>query len=373
MNILIVEPFLTGSHKAWAEEYAKHSSHEVDLLGLEGRHWKWRMHGGAVTLAKYFLEYELEPDLILATDMLDLTTFLALTREKTAGIPVAIYFHENQLSYPWSEDDPDPGLERDVHYGFINYTSALAADAVLFNSAFHMTSFLSELPGLLSAFPDYNEPETVGEILGKSSILPLGVDLAALDEYRVERDHGSAPLILWNHRWEYDKNPEGFFEALFALADEGLEFEVAVLGESFSKYPPVFDEARKRLGERIVQFGYAEDFAEYARWLWRADIIPGTSNHDFFGASVVQAIHCGCVPLLPDRLAFPEHLPEEMKGRFLYSGREGLISRLRDLISEHPVSADPELSEFVKRYDWENMSKIYDGKFARMSNIDGGA
>jgi glycosyltransferase involved in cell wall biosynthesis len=364
MNILIVEPFLTGSHKSWAEEYARHSSHKVDILGLEGRHWKWRMHGGAVTLARYFLEYGLSPDLILATDMLDLTTFLALTREKTAGTPVAIYFHENQLSYPWSDDDPDPGLERDVHYGFINYTSALAASPVLFNSAYHLTSFLSGLSGMLAAFPDYNETESAAEILGKSTVLPLGVDLSALDKYRVERDPGSPPLILWNHRWEYDKNPEDFFRALFTLTDEGLEFEVAVLGESFSKYPPVFDEARKRLGNRIVQSGYAEDFAEYARWLWRADILPVTSNHDFFGASVVQAIHCGCFPLLPDRLAFPEHLPGDLRERFLYSSTEDLITRLRALIVEHPVTADPALREFVGKYDWKNMAKIYDEKFS---------
>ncbi len=367
MNILIVEPFLTGSHKAWVEEYARHSSHEVDVLGLEGRHWKWRMHGGAVTLARYFLENELDPDLILATDMLDLTTFLALTREKTAGIPVAIYFHENQLSYPWSEDDPDPGLKRDVHYGFINYTSALVADAVLFNSAYHLTSFISELSGLLAAFPDYNEPESAGEILAKSSVLPLGVDLVALDKHRIGRDPDSPPLILWNHRWEYVKNSDDFFAALFILADEGLEFEVAVLGESFSKYPPVFDEAKQRLGKRIIQFGYADDPAEYARWLWRADILPVTSNHDFFGASTVQAIHCCCVPLLPDRLAFPEHLPEDLHDRFLYRGTEELIGRLRRLIGEHPVTADPALREFVVQYDWENMSKIYDEKFVRLS------
>ncbi len=366
MNILIVEPFLTGSHKAWAEEYAKYSSHEVDILGLEGRHWKWRMHGGAVTLAKYFLEYGLDPDLILATDMLDLTTFLALTREKTAGTPVAIYFHENQLSYPWSEGDPDPGLERDVHYGFINFTSALAADAVLFNSAYHMKSFLSELPGMLAAFPDYNETESAGEILGKSRVLPLGVDLSALDAHRTGRDPDSPPLILWNHRWEYDKNPEDFFEALFILADEGLGFEVAVLGESFSKYPPIFDEAKKILGKRIVHFGYAEDFAEYAGWLRRADILPVTSNHDFFGASTVQAIHCGCVPLLPDRLAFPEHLPECLRDRYLYADQGEMVSRLRELIGEHPAPADPALSEFVGKYDWKNMAKIYDDKLTRI-------
>ena len=360
MNILIVEPFLTGSHKVWAEEYARHSSHEIDVLGLEGRYWKWRMHGGAVTLAKYYLEYGLDPDLILATDMLDLTTFLALTRERTTGKPVAVYFHENQLSYPWSGDDPDPGLERDIHYGFINYTTALAADAVLFNSAFHLKSFLSELPGMLEAFPDYTEPETVAEILAKSSVLPLGVDLAALDRHKTGKDPDSPPLIIWNHRWEYDKNPEDFFEALFALADENLEFEVAVLGESFSKYPPVFDAAREMLGERIVRFGYAEDFGEYAGWLWKADIIPVTSNHDFFGASTVQAIHCGCVPLLPDRLAFPEHLPEDLRINHLYGDLAGLTSRLKDLVQAGGGKPDPALDGWVERYSWKAMVSQYD-------------
>jgi glycosyltransferase involved in cell wall biosynthesis len=363
MNILLVEPFLTGSHKAWAEEYARYSSHEVDILGLEGRYWKWRMHGGAVTLADYYLENELDPDLILATDMLDLTTFLALTRERTAGKPVAVYFHENQLSYPWSDDDPDPGLERDVHYGFINYTTALAADAVLFNSAFHLKSFLFELPRMLEGFPDYNEPATVAEILAKSSVLPLGVDLAALNKHKVEKGPGSPPLILWNHRWEYDKNPGDFFEALFELAGEDLDFEIAVLGEKFSSSPPIFEEAEKRLGDRVVQFGYMEDFAEYARWLWKADILPVTSNHDFFGASTVQAIYCGCVPLLPGRLAFPEHLPEESRNSFIYRDQRDLVDRLRDLISGRSAPPAADLREYVRRYDWSNLTKVYDDIF----------
>ncbi|MDX1521413.1 MAG: DUF3524 domain-containing protein, partial [Anaerolineae bacterium] len=135
MKILLIEPYYTGSHAAWTDGYAKYSQHQVDILSLPGRFWKWRMHGGAVTLARKFLASTLRPDLILATDMLDLTTFLALTRERTSGIPTAIYFHENQLTYPWSPTDRDIPLNRDKHYGFINYTSALAADAVLFNSA----------------------------------------------------------------------------------------------------------------------------------------------------------------------------------------------------------------------------------------------
>ena len=91
MKILIVEPFLTGSHKAWAEGYAQTSKHEVEIISLPGRFWKWRMHGGAVTLAKRYYKLNFEPDLILATDMLNLPVFQSLVRPEC---PVSIYFHE---------------------------------------------------------------------------------------------------------------------------------------------------------------------------------------------------------------------------------------------------------------------------------------
>ena len=98
------------------------------------------------------VESKREPDLLLVSDMLDLTTFLALTRKRTATIPTALYFHENQLSYPWSPNGTNPAQQR-AHYAFINYTSALAADAVLFNSGYHLEVFNDQLPDFLKGFP----------------------------------------------------------------------------------------------------------------------------------------------------------------------------------------------------------------------------
>ena len=151
MKISLIEPFHTGSHATWAEEYARYSRHQVELLTLSGRRWKWRMHGGAVTLARQFMAGDCEADLLLASDMLDLTTFLGLTREKSARLPTALYFHENQLTYPWSPNGANPAQQR-AHYAFINYTSALAADAVLFNSRYHLEAFTGQLPEFLSSF-----------------------------------------------------------------------------------------------------------------------------------------------------------------------------------------------------------------------------
>ena len=361
MKICLVEPFHAGSHAAWGEEYARYSRHEVTLLTLGGRHWKWRMHGGAVTLARRFLAGGFAPDLLLASDMLDLTTFLALTRSQTAGLPTALYCHENQLTYPWSPTDADPEQLRDAHYAFINYTSALAADAVLFNSRYHLDDFCTQMPEFLRSFPDHNELGSVPQIRAKSSVLPLGLDLQQLDKHRPSepKDSAKPPLILWNHRWEYDKNPQEFFRALYCLQEEGLPFEVAVLGESYRKGPPVFAEARRRLGDRVVHFGYAKDSADYAHWLWQADILPVCSKHDFFGASVVQALYCHCTPLLPRRLAYPEHLPAALHDRYLYNDFDDLLDRLRQLL-KRPIDRPGELRAHVARYDWRELAGRYD-------------
>ena len=67
MNITLIESFFTGSHAAWATEYAQHSEHNIDILSISGDYWKWCMHGGAVTLAKKFLASNAKPDMLLAT------------------------------------------------------------------------------------------------------------------------------------------------------------------------------------------------------------------------------------------------------------------------------------------------------------------
>ncbi|GMR05018.1 MAG: DUF3524 domain-containing protein [Thermodesulfobacteriota bacterium] len=362
LDVLIIEPYHTGSHAAWADGYKNNSRHNVEVLALEGRYWKWRMHGGAVTLARRFLKEGRNPDLILATDMLDLTTFLALTRPVTASIPTAVYFHENQITYPWSPGDRDLSRGRDGHYGFINFSSALAADRVFFNSRYHMGAFLAGLEGFLKGFPDYNEVPSVELIRHKAAVLHVGMDFERLDRISSQGDRSSnrAPLILWNHRWEYDKNAGEFFKALYALMERGLDFEVAVLGENFKNKPHEFDEARERLGKRVVHFGFVEDFASYAGWLKTADIIPVTSTHDFFGCSVIEAVYCGAFPLMPNRLAYPEHLPEELHEKYLYEGFDDLVARLESAVVNIADTRGASLKAHVERYGWRRLAPIYD-------------
>jgi glycosyltransferase involved in cell wall biosynthesis len=359
MHITLIEPFFTGSHAAWAQGYQRHSRHRIDILPLDGHHWKWRMHGGAVTLARRFLDSGARPDLLLATDMLDVTTFLALTRHRTARLPVALYFHENQIGYPWSPQDRDIAQRRDHHYGFINFSSALAADAVLFNSRYHQDSFLEALPRFLKRFPDHREPAAVAAIAAKSQVLPLGIDLRRLDAPVAEKPAG-APLILWNHRWEHDKNPEAFFSALAQLEKRGLDFQVAILGRSYQTHNTVFEAARVRLAHRIVHYGYVENPAQYTDWLHCADLLPVTSHQDFFGISLVEALYCGCYPLLPKRLSYPELVPLEKYPEVFYEDEAELVEKLAGAVQNIDAIRRRSLRHCIEAYDWQLMAPVYD-------------
>ncbi len=365
-QVLIIEPFFAGSHKNWIEGLQKNSGFKIEVLSLSGRHWKWRMHGAAVTLAKKYEELGYSPDLIIASDMLDVTTFQALTRSKTYDIPFVLYFHENQLTYPWSPSDEDKALQRDNHYSFINYTSALSVDSVLFNSNYHKTSFLNALPKFLKSFPDYNNLDTIKEIEKKSKVLHLGLDLRSFDQYRENKNLDQLPTILWNHRWEYDKNPRDFFDVLKMVKEKGCSFNLIVLGEQYSKVPYEFEKAKQEFKDEIIHWGYVERFEDYANWLWRTDILPVTSNQDFFGISVVEAIYCNTYPILPNRLSYLEHLPEADQTIYVYSTKYELEEKLIQAIKNIELTRSFNLQSFIRKYDWSDIIKEYDRCFAEI-------
>jgi|YNPNPStandDraft_1061719.scaffolds.fasta_scaffold07739_2 glycosyltransferase involved in cell wall biosynthesis len=363
LNIWLLNPYHTGSHRAWAEGYAAHSQHHITILSMAGYFWKWRMQGGALELAaqaRRLLATGNRPDLLLATSMVNLPAFLALCRRELAGVPVALYMHENQLTYP-----PPPGSKRDLTYGMIQHLSMLAADRIFFNSAYHMRSWFSELPRLLKHFPDYTHLETVEVTRSRAVVLPVGCDLQALDHLgsrQKPRPADQPPLILWNQRWEYDKDPETMLRALYALADAGIPFRVALAGANPRVAPAEFLAARARLGERLIHYGYIEERSDYARLLWEADVVLSTAIHEFFGVGVVEAIYCGCLPLLPNRLSYPELIPAPYHTLCLYDNFDGLVAHLKEaLANPSPPAA---LRQWVAQFDWSVQAPLYDALMA---------
>ena len=53
MRVLALEPWHGGSHRRFLDDLVRHSSHDVRAVTMAARYWKWRMQGGAVTLADH--------------------------------------------------------------------------------------------------------------------------------------------------------------------------------------------------------------------------------------------------------------------------------------------------------------------------------
>jgi glycosyltransferase involved in cell wall biosynthesis len=372
LSVWGVEPYFGGSHKAFLQGLARHSRHDFTLFTLPGRHWKWRMHGGALSLARRVNASAQAgdfPHVFFGSDMLDLPVFKAAVDPHLRPIPTILYFHENQLTYPLP-----PGVERDLGYGFKNLTGAAVAEAVLFNSHYHRREFLSAAADLLGAMPDETPWWLLEEMEAKAQVLPVGCDLRRLERYRSQGlddaangrwgDPERGPLLLWNQRWEYDKAPGELFAALYALKASGVRFRLAVAGSNQGEPGPEFIEARTRLADDIVQWGRVTGASDYASLLWASDVVVSTAVHEFFGIAVVEAVYCGCRPVLPRRLSYPELIPREAHEEVLY-GEGGLVRALAQALAQPRAWSQDWQRTWVSGFDWASLGARYDEEIRR--------
>ncbi|NTV13408.1 MAG: DUF3524 domain-containing protein [Desulfobulbaceae bacterium] len=348
--ILALEPFYGGSHRAFLDGLAAQLDGELELLTMPARHWKARMRMAAPQLAIELGRRNIqggEYRAILCSSYVDVATFRGLAPAWVREVPICTYFHENQFAYPVTVE-----AERDLHFAITNLTTALASERLAFNSIYNRDSLLDGCRRMFARSADLRLEGVEAAILDKSVILSPGQDFATIDASQpLARD--GAPVIVWNQRWEHDKNPEEFFAALFELVASGVDFRLVVLGESFRATPPIFAEARSRLAERILHFGYADSPAAYASWLRRGDLVVSTAGHEFFGIAVVEAVRAGCRPLLPDRLAYPELFPDE----YLYEPGE-LAGRLAGALKAGPL-AEGDAWALTECFAWPSLIDKY--------------
>ena len=356
MNILFLESFFGGSHKEFALHYCRNTSHRVELITLPARHWKWRQAGSALA----FLE-EMENrgvkigefDRVIATDLTDLNLLKSLIDLP----PVLLYMHESQFHYPLSE-----GEIQDFHYGFKDFTNILAADRVVFNSRYHGNAFFSSCRDFLSRLPDFrplNCLETLKD--GWDTVYPG----FSPPSRRKEKAESSPPIILWNHRWEHDKNPADFFRFLCHLKSSGQPFRLYLLGERFSRYPEEFDRILKEFSREIIFSDYCETREEYWNILFQSDFVVSTSLQENFGISVVEAVWAGAVPLLPNRLSYPEILPDTFHG-LLFESVDDLTGKFIKL-SKNPIDSGESLREAMECYSCEKTAASLDQILGNMA------
>lgn len=349
-NILIIEPFYGGSHKQLID-FLQTLPHKFELVTLTAKKWHWRARTSALYLSQK-VPKDQNFDVLFCSSVLNLCELLSL-RPDLAKIPRKIvYFHENQLCYPVQDSK-----NRDFQYGYNQILTCQVADLVLFNSKFNLDSFLDKLGPFFKTQPDFRPDMSLvkNEILKKSKVLYFPVNLPKFKVKSEEILH-----ILWPHRWEHDKNPEAFFEILFRLNEENENFKVSILGENFQEIPEVFQTAKEKLGDKICHFGYLPSKEDYKKVLEDSIVVVSTSNHEFFGVAMIEAASAGNLPLVPNRLVYPEIYP---KDPCVYNTDNQLYKRLKNLCQKPYLASKMWTEELAlktcDRFSYQNLYEDY--------------
>jgi glycosyltransferase involved in cell wall biosynthesis len=364
MNILFLEPFFHGSNKAFLEGLCQHSRHNIFPLTVTLHSSLWKSFGLSITLAQRMKSIPETFDLVVASNQTNLTGFLSLTSPRFAATPVVLYMHDNLFTEPLP-----PGRERNLSNAYISYLSALAADAVVFNSYFHKDAFFETVPAYFREFPEYQPQTSLPDLLKRSTVIHPGLNLKPHDQFRNARKSNKVPVILWNQRWDYEKDPAAFFRIMNRLDDAGFAFELILAGDNRGERPPEFEKAMQRYGNRIRHIGFVDDFQSYSKLLHTADYVVSTSRHEFFPGSILEAIYCGCHPFLPDSLTYPELVGGGLRrpllhAQVMYRSEDELFEHIRAVLrGEKRGLPLPSLEKISRPFDWSRQIHKFDDFF----------
>ena len=349
MRILLLSAYDTPSHANWCKGLQQYLPELYwNYLTLPPRHFPWRIRGNPLSwYATRSQELEKSYDTVLATSMVDLATLCGIYPNLARARKI-VYFHENQFAYPLSKS-PKRGT---VEPRIVNLYAATCADKVVFNSEFNRDTFLRGARDLLKKMPDFSFPDTIlRKVETKSRVLPVPIqdfEIESSDNQRIPNS------LVWNHRWEYDKNPGDFFQACYLLKSWDIPFKLIVMGQQFRQHPGDFDHARQELHDNIMVWG-EQSKQDYLYWLGRGEWTISTANHEFQGVALMEAVRAGNIPVVPDRLSYPEFFPD--KYRFGQSA-EDLANFLKDSLSKKELSL-PDLDMF----SWQELIPEYKSLF----------
>ncbi|MCW8935401.1 MAG: DUF3524 domain-containing protein [Gammaproteobacteria bacterium] len=338
-TILLLSAYRSSSHAAWAD-WLVNTFNEFEWLKLElpGRHFRWRIRGNPLSwLHKIPAK---KPDLILATSMVDLATLKGL-HSHLSNIPCIYYFHENQFAYPTSKQQ-----HNSIDPQMVQLYGALAADKLLFNSIYNQQSFFNGVNRLLNLLPD-ETPENISVLLkNKSDILPVAITPIDKSATKIPQ------LILWNHRWEYDKAPQVFADALEKLNKMDIDFQLALLGDRPAKKPVSLLQIEKQFSDKIIINNKASK-EDYLKYLSLSSVVVSTAIHEFQGLSMLEAVSAGAIPVVPDDLCYKEQYASHF--RYKTGDSDALSEKLYSFLS-----IKPEIPDISKYFDESLKSRWYE-------------
>jgi len=173
--------------------------------------------------------------------------------------------------------------------------------------------------------------------------------------------------VIYSSRWDTEKRPDLFLKIVDAVlsARSDIQFVVTTSAKKLRSNDPellllLAEYCRKYPFNLKVLEGQTKE--QYYKNLLQSRIQINTGDQDFVSWTLLEATTCGCMPLYPYFLSFPEAL--EYNHHFMYQKGDiqDAAQKIRKMIDTVPSVDD--FTWVYKKYDqsWQRMLSIMKGE-----------
>ncbi|XP_056611615.1 glycosyltransferase-like domain-containing protein 1 isoform X2 [Triplophysa dalaica] len=323
MSVLLLEAFNGGSHKQLLD-LLQETVEDCVSFTLPAKKWHWR----ARTSALYFMQAVPASSLyrvLFTSSVLNLAELVAL-RPDLGRLKKVLYFHENQLVYPVRKSQ-----ERDFQYGYNQILSCLVADVVAFNSSFNMESFLSSISTFMKTMPDHRPKDLDRLIRPKCRVLHFPIRFPEVTRFLPAHKrlrHSERHVNIYSQAAQHHTDtsvPSETESHEEKLQKEGLQSTSLAPGLEASQNQPACRQCDEGEKPRPLHIVWPH------RW--------------------IEAVHCGCYPLCPNTLVYPEIFP----ATYLYSTPEQLCKKLQHFCKRPQLVRQHVTQVNISTFSWETL------------------
>lgn len=173
--------------------------------------------------------------------------------------------------------------------------------------------------------------------------------------------------VIYSSRWDKEKDP-GFFmdimETMLTDTNQDINFVISTSAKELKSNEPELIKRLKKLINKYpenIELREGCSKEEYYFNLLQSKVQINTANQDFVSWTLLEATTCGCRPLYPNYLSFPEALQNDYSLMYEKRNLNSAIHKLK-IALEEPLK---DYSHIYKPFDnsWKRMLSIMQNDF----------
>ena len=193
-------------------------------------------------------------------------------------------------------------------------------------------------------------------LVGKSEVIPNGVDDFWIKNYKDPKQHlQKPPVVLYIGKFTKGKNVLKLIEAIAALNASGVSCQLNLVGGGGSEEEKILEKVKH--SEYINFKGKIIDKKLLQQQFAKADVFAMPSKGETFGLVYVEAISQG-LPVIYTRKEGIDGFYENIGAAIEPNNEESIITAIKQILENYNPLQNLK-AEITANHDWSNIAKKY--------------